>query len=225
MEIVVGLVPGIILSILFIINDRKINKEKILNIIILLILGAIGSYICYRFEMHYGGYFKKVKNSTYLEVLFYAIFGVAIFEEGYKWFITLLVSFFSKRESSYDIVTYSLFASIGFLTFENVIYYVIPYGMGAAISRIFTSIPSHICFAIFMGYFLKKAIESKGKIKYLFYALGLIIPTLVHAFYNSFLYGRKFIRYFDISFVLIIILSIVLFVIMEYKRRKRNNNN
>ena len=46
MEIVVGLIPGIILSILFIINDRKINKEKILNIIILLILGAIGSYIC-----------------------------------------------------------------------------------------------------------------------------------------------------------------------------------
>ena len=29
MEIVVGLIPGIILSILFIINERKINKEKI----------------------------------------------------------------------------------------------------------------------------------------------------------------------------------------------------
>ena len=117
MEILVGILPGIVLSILFLINDRKLSKEKIFNVIILVILGAIGSYVCYRFEMHYGGYFKKVKDSTYLEVLFYAVFGVAIFEEGYKWFITLLVSFFSKKDSSYDIVTYSLFASIGFLTF------------------------------------------------------------------------------------------------------------
>lgn len=220
MEILVGILPGIVLSILFLINDRKLSKEKIFNVIILVILGAIGSYVCYRFEMHYGGYFKKVKDSTYLEVLFYAVFGVAIFEEGYKWFITLLVSFFSKIEDSYDIVTYAIFASIGFLTFENVIYYVIPYGMGAAISRMFTSIPSHICFAIFMGFFLNKALESKGKIKYLFYALGLIVPTLVHAFYNSFLYGNKFTNYFDISFLIIIIISIVIFMRMEYKRRK-----
>ena len=156
-----------------------------------------------------------------MEVLFYAVFGVAIFEEGFKWFITLLVSFFSKIEDSYDIVTYAIFASIGFLTFENVIYYVIPYGMGAAISRMFTSIPSHICFAIFMGYFLKKAIESNGKIKYLFYFLGLIVPTLVHAFYNSFLYGNKFTNYFDISFLIIIIISIVIFMRMEYKRRQK----
>ena len=110
---------------------------------------------------------------------------------------------------------------IGFLTFENVSFYVIPYGMGAAISRIFTSIPSHICFAIFMGYFLKKAIESNGKIKYLFYFLGLIVPTLVHAFYNSFLYGNKFTNYFDISFLIIIIISIVIFMRMEYKRRQK----
>lgn len=221
MEILVGIIPGIILSILFILNDRKITKEKILNIIILLILGAIGSYICYRFEMHYGGYFKKVKDSNYLEVLFYAIFGVAIFEEGYKWFITLLMSFFSKKDNNYDIVTYSIFSSIGFLTFENVIYYVIPYGMGAAISRIFTSIPSHVCFSIIMGYFLQKGIMANGKIKYLYYLLGFIIPTLVHAYYNSFLYGGKYSEYFNINFILIIVITIILFMIMEFRRRKQ----
>ena len=221
MEIIVGIIPGILLSVIFFFNDRKMNKEKILNIIILLILGAIGSYICYRFEMHYGGFFKKVKDSNYLEVLFYAIFGVAIFEEGYKWFITLLISFFSKKESSYDLVTYSVFSSIGFLTFENVIYYVIPYGMGAAISRIFTSIPSHICFAIFMGYFLQNGYESKGVKKYIFYFLGLIVPIFVHAYYNSFLYGNKYSDYFNMNFVIIIVLSIILFMRMELKRRKK----
>lgn len=220
MKILVGILPGVLLSVLFFLNDRKVTKDKFLNIIILLILGAIGSYICYRFEMHYGGYFKKVKDSNYFEVLFYAIFGVAIFEEGYKWFITLLMSFFSKKDNSYDIVTYSIFSSIGFLTFENVIYYVIPYGMGAAISRIFTSIPSHICFSIIMGYFLQKGIKANGKIKYLYYLLGLIIPTLVHAYYNSFLYGGKYSEYFNINFILIIIITIILFMIMEFRRRK-----
>lgn len=221
MRILVGILPGVLLSVLFFLNDRKVTKDKFLNIIILLILGAIGSYICYRFEMHYGGYFKKVKDSNYFEVLFYAIFGVAIFEEGYKWFITLLMSFFSKKDNSYDIVTYSIFSSIGFLTFENVIYYVIPYGMGAAISRIFTSIPSHICFAIIMGYFLQKGIKANGKIKYLYYLLGLIIPTLVHAYYNSFLYGGKYSEYFNINFILIIVITIILFMIMEFRRRKQ----
>jgi len=220
-RILVGILPGVLLSVLFFLNDRKVTKDKFLNIIILLILGAIGSYICYRFEMHYGGYFKKVKDSNYFEVLFYAIFGVAIFEEGYKWFITLLMSFFSKKDNSYDIVTYSIFSSIGFLTFENVIYYVIPYGMGAAISRIFTSIPSHICFAIIMGYFLQKGIKANGKIKYLYYLLGLIIPTLIHAYYNSFLYGGKYSEYFNINFILIIVITIILFMRMEFRRRKQ----
>ena len=71
-----------------------------------------------------------------------------------------------------------------------------------------------------LGFFLNKALKTKGKIKYLFYALGLIVPTLVHAFYNSFLYGNKFTNYFDISFLIIIIISIVIFMRMEYKRRK-----
>ena len=137
MDILIGILSSIILIVIFMLNDRNITKNKLINIVILLILGGIGSYICYRLEMHYGSLFKKVKDSNYFEILFYAIFGVAIFEEGYKWFITILISFFAKIKNSYDIVTYSIFASIGFLTFENIVYYIIPYGLNAAISRIY----------------------------------------------------------------------------------------
>ena len=44
-------------------------------------------------------YSKLSKDSNYLEILFYAIFGVAIFEEGYKLLTTLFVSFFDKDKS------------------------------------------------------------------------------------------------------------------------------
>lgn len=218
MKYILGLLPGIILSIIFFFNDKNMNKKKIINIIILLFLGAIGSYICYRFEMHFGGYFKKVKDSNYLEVLFYAIFGVAVFEEGYKWFITCLISFLSKIKNSYDIVTYAIFSSIGFLTFENIVYYVIPYGISTAISRIFTSIPSHICFAIFMGFFLQKGYESKKIKRYIYYLLGIVVPTLIHAYYNSFLYKGKFSDYFELNFIIIIILSVYIFIILQKRR-------
>lgn len=220
MGIIIGVISSITLIILFLINDRCLTKNKLFNIIILLILGSIGSYICYRLEMHYGSFFKKVKDSNYFEILFYAIFGVAIFEEGYKWFITNLISIFTKIKQSYDIVTYSIFTSIGFLTFENIVYYVIPYGTNTAISRLYTSIPSHICYAIIMGYFLEKAIKAKGIIKYIYKLLGLIIPTLVHAYYNSFLYGGKYSNFFNSNFSIIIIITIILFIKLEYSRKK-----
>lgn len=223
MKIMVGLLPGIILSCIFLLNDKDLHYRKVINIIMLLILGAIGSYICYRFEMHYGSYFKKVVDSNYFEVLFYAIFGVAIFEEGYKWVLTSITSFLTKIKHSYDIVTYSIFSSIGFLTFENVVYYVIPYGMSTALRRIFTSIPSHICFAIIMGYFLEKGLNSSGMKRYLYYLLGFIIPTFIHAYYNSFLYKGKFSEYFLFNFIIIIIISILLFVSMQIKRKNKRS--
>ena len=221
MNIIVGIVPSVLLIILFLLNDKNLYKRKIITIVLLLILGGIGSYISYRFEMHYGSFFKKVKDSNYFEIVFYAIFGVAIFEEGYKWFITCLVSMFSKIKNSYDLVTYSVFTSIGFLTFENIVYYVIPYGLDTAISRLFTSIPSHICFSIIMGYFLQKGVKTKKINKYLYYLLGCFIPVFVHALYNSFLYGNKYTNYFEVVFVIIIIISIIIFIKMEKDRRKQ----
>ena len=222
MDILIGILSSIILIVIFMLNDRNITKNKLINIVMLLILGGIGSYICYRLEMHYGSLFKKVKDSNYFEILFYAIFGVAIFEEGYKWFITMLISLFAKIKNSYDIVTYSIFASIGFLTFENIVYYIIPYGLNAAISRIFTSIPSHICFAIIMGYFLEKIIKTKGLKRILYSVLGLIIPIFIHAYYNSFLYGSKYSNYFNINYSIIVLISIILYIKLEFKRRCNN---
>ncbi len=219
MGIIIGIITSLILILLFLLNDRSITRKKLIILLILLVVGAIGSYICYRLEMHYGGLFKKVRDSNYFEILFYAIFGVAIFEEGYKWCITVLASYFGKIKNSYDAVTYSIFTSIGFLTFENIVYYIIPYGAKTAISRIFTSVPSHICFAIIMGYFLQKAVVTKNWKKYIYYLLGLVIPVFVHAYYNSFLYGNKYSEYFVFNFIIIIIISIILFIICKKHRK------
>ena len=72
-----------------------------------------------------------------------------------------------------------------------------------------------------MGYFLQKGFNSSIFKKILYYFLGLILPTFVHAYYNSFLYGGKYSDYFNINFILIIVITIILFMIMEFRRRKQ----
>lgn len=217
LEILFGLLPGIILFICFFLVFRPKTKKKILIILLLVILGSIGSYICYRLEMHYGSYFKKVKDSNYFEILFYAFFGVAIFEEGYKLFITFFVSLFDKAKKHFNVMLYSIFTSIGFATSENIIYYAIPHGINTAISRMFSAVPSHVFDAIWMGFFLEKFYKEKTLKKYTYLFLSLIMPTLVHALYNSFLYGGKYKSYFNYYYIIFIIITIILFIISNKK--------
>lgn len=217
LKILLGLLPGLLLFIYFFSIFKPKDKKKFIIILILVVLGSIGSYFCYRLEMHYGSFFKKVKDSNYLEILFYAFFGVAIFEEGYKWFVTLFASFFDKYKKKYNLFLYSIFTSISFATFENIVYFVIPYGINTAISRIFSAIPSHVLNAIWMGFFLEKYSNTKSKKKYFYLFLSLIVPTLVHALYNSFLYGGKYQAFFYYYYIPFLIITIIFYILIRRK--------
>ena len=75
----IAVLPAIIVFILYIIFDKDKNRKKNTNLLLLFIIGCIGSYICYRIEMHIGGYFPKIKKYGYIASIFYAIFGVAVY--------------------------------------------------------------------------------------------------------------------------------------------------
>ena len=184
LNIFLASIPAIFFLFFFSFFEKEVVKKKWYLLIVLFLLGAIGSYLCYRLEMHFGSYFKKVKDSTYLEVLFYAIFGVAIFEEGYKWVLSATSSSIDKASP----LLYSIVVSIGFALYENIFFYTIPYGF--SLSRLLTAFPSHICNAIWMGIFLMKYQKTKGVKRLIPFLCSLMIPTLLHAFYNSFLYGK-----------------------------------
>ncbi|MBQ6477253.1 MAG: PrsW family intramembrane metalloprotease [Bacilli bacterium] len=180
----IAVLPAIIILILYLIFDKDKNRNKNIKLIILFILGGIGSYLCYRIEMRTGGYFPKIKTYGYMASLFYAVFGVAIFEEGYKWFFTNVFSI-RKQCSKLEIMEYAFVVSLGFAIYENVVFYVAKYGVDVAVSRLFTAIPLHLLCAIIMGMFLIK--DSKKIINNI---LALVVPTMIHALYNSFLYMK-----------------------------------
>lgn len=218
LSLVGGFIPGLVWSILYILLNKKYFLNHWKRILLLFLLGGIGSYFCYRLEMHYGSYFKKVKDSNYFEILFYAIFGVAIFEEGYKWFLTVLSNFFNKNNNEKIIFCDVLFVSIGFSTLENILFYAIPYGFVSGIIRIYSAFLSHISCGLLMGYFLLRGSRNNRIRKGLFWCLGLVIPILNHAMYNSFLYGGMYQEYF-IYYYIITVIIVLVFSYFFYKER------
>ena len=91
----------------------------------------------------------------------------------------------------YDIIVYSVFASLGFACIENIIY-VFNYGLGTAVVRALLSVPGHMCFGVIMGYFLAMAkINSINNNKNLYIRnmiLALLVPALVHTMYDTLLF-------------------------------------
>ena len=128
-----------------------------------------------------------------LKELLSAFFVVAVVEELGKYLVLRGLTWKNKHFNySYDAIVYSVFASLGFAAIENV-GYVIGNGWGTGILRMFTAVPGHACFAVFMGFFYSKAkcAEVKGDKQEMNRnnALSLIFPILFHGVYDGIVMG------------------------------------
>lgn len=113
----------------------------------------------------------------------------ALTEEFFKYLFLKGKSWKSKYfDCMFDGIVYAVFVGLGFATFEN-IFYVMDGGISTALLRMFTSIPGHTVFAVYMGYFYSKAklADVKGdkaecrKNK----KRALWIPVLLHGLYDT----------------------------------------
>ena len=212
---IVGIVPSLLICLVIAILCSKLNVKDIIVIFVIFVLGFIGAYITYRFEMHFGGYFPKIHHGEYLKSLFYALFGVAIFEEGYKWIVSSVGCL--KEKESMKIILYCVVCAAGFAISENLFYYLPKGDINTMIIRSYTAVPSHISCGIIMGYFLSKFKNNK-KIIYLF--MGLIIPMICHALYNFTLYrGVRTTPIVAYTFLIIFcIISVIICVRLKFKK-------
>lgn len=90
----------------------------------------------------------------------------------------------------FDGIVYAVFVSLGFATFENIVY-VMDGGLSSAILRMFTAVPGHACDAVFMGYFYSKAkkarVDNNRTLEKKYKRRALIIPILFHGMYDCFI--------------------------------------
>ncbi len=129
---------------------------------------------------------------------------VAMVEEGFKWFVLLAFTKKNKHFNSlFDGIIYSVFISLGFAGFENLLY-TFKFGVETALIRTVTAVPIHLFCGVSMGYYLtwyyikhtaklneRKLMEIGAvpqKTRHLparrFFVMSVVMPSLAHGFYN-----------------------------------------
>jgi protease PrsW len=132
------------------------------------------------------GNFITIDEQSVSEQAVHAFLIVALVEEFSKFiFVRGILYNHSNFNEPFDGIVYSVMVSMGFATFENILY-VTEGGIGTALMRMFTAVPAHASFAILMGYYLGKAKFEHKKSYYALHALA--VATLFHGAYDYFLF-------------------------------------
>lgn len=190
-------------------------KNLLTKIFVLGMISCIPIIIC---ELIAGVVFDDESSTTFIEAFINVFFGVAIIEEGFKWFVTHKWGYKSKEfDEVYDIIVYSTFASLGFACLENILY-VVENGFGTAIARALLAIPGHAVDGIFMGYFMSKAkvneMNGQHALAKKNLILSILVPTISHTIYDALLTVEDE-MYILIFLVFHIVTVIVCFLIIK----------
>ena len=108
-----------------------------------------------------------------------------------------------------DGIVYTVSASLGFATVENIIY-VLSHGIGVGIARAFLAIPGHAFFGALMGYYIGLAKFHKEKENSLIFK-GVFFAIFLHGLYNFLLLTQT----------ILALLVIILLIILGFWVRKK----
>lgn len=170
--------------------------------------GVVGNWISDLFASQYDivkdTVVWKSRGAYYAYQAMSAFIGVALIEELGKFVFMFVATHRNKNFNSlFDGVIYAVFTSLGFAALENVLY-AVNNGWKVAVMRMFTAVPAHMFFGVMMGYYYSwwhmhkkaKAREKELKAQGLitptakefsgirFLVFSLLIPTLIHGFYD-----------------------------------------
>lgn len=144
-------------------------------------------------------------------------------EELFKYLMLKKVTW--KRDEfnyMFDGIVYAVFVSLGFAAIEN-LFYVMDGGTSTAIMRMFTAIPGHTIFGVYMGYYYShaKKAEIEGVTKaYKRYQLrALLVPMMIHGLYDALLMTDGEVVGDGVQIILVLA-WLVIFIVMLVKAFK-----
>ena len=187
-------VAGLLAFIYF--NDK--NEKEPFGLLIALFFAGMGTIVTAIISEFIGGAFLNAffSKASIIGGILDAMLIVAPAEELGKFLVLRLITWKNKHFNySYDAIVYAVFVSLGFAAFENVTYVLGSGagGIGIALMRMFTAVPGHACFAVFMGFFYSKAkyasLTNKTGACAGFTALAMIMPIITHGIYDAILMG------------------------------------
>ena len=212
-----------VILILLIVYNKDKSKEP-LPLLLLLFTSGIGSCFLVLIISDFLERFLPFMNlnletASFVQILLYSFIGVALVEECCKWLMVYVIGYHNKEfDELYDVLVYSIFVSLGFAFFENILYVWQSETIATALVRALSAVPSHACDAVFMGYYLsvakqcayknRKDYETKNII------LSILIPSLLHGIYDFCLMS-------GITILIVVFLVFVVFLyIISIKRLK-----
>lgn len=179
-----ALAPGAAIGVYIYLKDKH-EKEPIGLLLRSFLFGILSVFITLIVSIPIDAVIP-IEESDLGQQAVHAFLLVALIEESSKFLFVRGVLYRSRHfNEPFDGIVYSVMVSMGFATFENVLY-VFQEGFGTAIVRMFTAVPAHATFAILMGYYLGKAKFEHKKSYFAFHALG--VATLFHGAYDYFLF-------------------------------------
>lgn len=210
MNMVLAIIPSIIIGILIYKAD-KVEKEPKKEILKAFFLGCLSIILTLIVSLILKINEIELNNNSITQILIYSFIDIALIEEFSKWLISIL---FLRKNKNYnyifDSIVYTVFIALGFATIENILY-AVDNDIVVILIRAITTVPAHVFFAVSLGYYISK---YKEKPKFTTLLLSLIVPTLLHGFYDFCLLSENTILY------LIYLLFVICLYIFSIKRIK-----
>lgn len=154
-------------------------------------------------------FFPELEFMNFFQLFLYVLIVIALVEEFCKWLFTYKLTYYHDEfDSSYDMLVYAVFISLGFACFENILY-VQEYGIITGIFRGILSVPGHACNGILMGVYLGLAklyeVKNNGNDSRKYKIMSLIIPVVTHTIYDFCLFwGSDLFILFFVVFVIVV---------------------
>lgn len=230
LSLIVAILPVFLIGLFIYKRDKAKDPTKFL--FKLFMFGFVSCYPAIIIGSIFNIFFPEIENMNIIQLFIYVFIAIALVEELCKWFFVYKNTYnHNEFDSSYDMIVYASFVSLGFACFENLLY-VSSYGVGTAFLRSISAVPGHACDGILMGIYLGIAkikevngdVSSSKKYK----LLSILIPAITHGIYDfCVLYGSTL---FIVIFVLfVIIVDIYCFIkvihISNNTIKFKNRNN
>ena len=185
-EVTLAVIPSIAVALFIYLKDKH-RPEPVRLVVISFFLGMVA----FGFNLVLGWYPHQWING-YDESLgqkaIHAFLVIAVPEEFCKFLVIRGIIFRNKSgfTEPIDGIVYAVMVGMGFACIENLVY-VLKYGAGFGILRMFSAIPAHAMLGVIMGFHLGIARFTRNK-KLKFNIFALLIPIGMHSMYNFFLF-------------------------------------
>lgn len=186
--LLIALAPGFFLAWYFYHRD-KYEPEPKLKIIKIFIIGGLLVIPAGLAEMGLMSLTKVNTNNLY-NIFILSFLIIAPIEELLKYYAVRRWIYDSTEfDEAMDGIVYTVAASLGFATLENV-FYVIQFGIGTGITRAFSAVPGHALFGGLMGSYIGRAKLRREKETKLIIT-GILLAILCHGLYDLLVLTRS----------------------------------